>query len=564
VVIGSEQDGTLSGITKLTCSVNSGKAFTLNVDASLQYTSSFVLTPNGSDNITCRATDAAGTTGSASTETVNLDNPNVQAQGASLTQYGSSPQIDNGADPYTNGPSQTTWYHTPEAVTITAINSAGGAAIGQIDCTGAALTGDGTYPVNTQNGDGSGGERITVTVQPPGGDLSCTAQDTAGNSYPLGSYEFEIDNQAPTGYFVPENDWPEPGEVQLHISDGAQGSGTSAVEVTAQNDNGRLFKVMATRDSSNSDVWDAYFDDSTIPPGLYTFVAYPTDVANNSTTITTNQAGTTETLPLPFRQMTSITDEITAGSASATGSAQPAVTGTAAVAIVKPSLARGGLVDAASCHAASAGESSCAEAAGAESEHVRYLTVAYGREAILTGTLRASRSHKPLAHATIVIEEEVIGSKAVRFLGRARTNRTGVYTYRVAAGANRTIMAVYNGTRRLRGAQVDVGEHVRGRAVIHVTGSMMPGHSVDVYGNLEGGYVPARGALITVQYAVKGFRGWTNWGDTRTSAKGAFSVRMPILPADAKYSFEWRAIIPAQTGWAYLAGRSNAVIRRIS
>jgi hypothetical protein len=549
VVVGSEQDGVLSGITKLTCSVNGSNSFTLNVDAALQYANSFVLTPNGANTIRCQATNAAGTTGPASVETVNLDNPAVQSQSASLTQYGSSPEIDNGADPYADGPSQKTWSHTPEAVTITAVNSAGGSAIGQIDCTGAAQTGDDTYPANSQNAYGAGGERITVTVQPPGGDLSCTAQDTAGNSYPLGSYEFEIDNQAPTGYFIPENEWPRPGEIRLHIADGAQGSGTAAVEVTAQNNDGRIFKIMATRDSATADVWDAYFDDSTIPPGLYTFVAYPTDVADNSTTITTNQAGTTETLPLPFREMTSITDVLASGSSTASGTEQVAVTADAATVASRPARVLGRALTPSS--------------STARDKNVRYLTVRYGRRATLTGRLWNSRSHKAIARATIVIEQQIVGAPRVTVVGRIKTNRKGAYAYRVARGADRTLIAVYRGSRRMRGAQVDVGEHVRGKATIRVTGTMTPGHSVEVAGRLVGGFIPARGALVTVQYAVKGFRGWTNWGDTRTTSRGVFNVHMPILPADAHYHFEWRAIIPAQTGWAYLSGHSNTVTRAV-
>jgi hypothetical protein len=561
IVIGNEQGATdASGITKLTCSVNSGNPFVLNVDAALNYTSSFVLTPNGSDNISCQATDAAGTTGPLSNEAVNVDNPSIQPASSTLTKYGSSPEIDSGADPYTDGPSEKTWYHTPESVQITATNTAGGAAISQIDCTGAAQTGGGTYPVNEQNAYGNGGERITVTVQPPGGDLSCSAQDTAGNSYPLGSYEFQIDNQAPTGYFVPENQWPEPGEVQLHLTDGAQGSGVAAVEVTAQNNNGRIFKVMATRDPSTTGLWDAYFDDSIIPPGLYTFVAYPTDVAGNSTTIATNQAGTTETLPLPFREMTSITNTLASGPQRAAGSEQVAVSAAAANAAKRHSLTLGA---ASGLGAVGSESASAASATRARSVRVRYLTVTYGRKATMSGTLRNSRTHRPLVRATISIEQQIVGSKTITVIGRVRTNRKGAYSYNVAAGANRILMAVYKGSRRLRGAQADVGEHVKGRATISVEGTLTPGHSVDVTGRLEGGFVPARGALVTIQYAVKGFRGWTNWGDTRTNPSGDFDVHMPILPADAGYSFEWRAIIPAQTGWAYLAGLSNAVTRKI-
>jgi hypothetical protein len=95
-------------------------------------------------------------------------------------------------------------------------------------------------------------------------------------------------------------------------------------------------------------------------------------------------------------------------------------------------------------------------------------------------------------------------------------------------------------------------------------GLLKPGHKLIVSGRLDGGYVPAGGALVTIQYAVQGFRGWTNWGDTRTTRKGTFAVRMPILPADAGHTFEWRAVIKAQTGWAFLAGHSNTVTRAIT
>ena len=99
----------------------------------------------------------------------------------------------------------------------------------------------------------------------------------------------------------------------MHVTDGAQGLGTATVEVTAQQNGGRVYKVMASRDASEANVWDAHFDDSTIPAGSYTFAAYPTDVAHNSGSITTNQAGGTESLSLPFRDMTEITDTLTAG-----------------------------------------------------------------------------------------------------------------------------------------------------------------------------------------------------------------------------------------------------------
>lgn len=573
MVTGGESGGTLSGITKISCSVNGGAAFTLNVNAAQNYTSSFVLTPNGADHVGCQASNAAGSTGPEVSETVNVDNPAAIPASATLSRYGSSPNINNGADPFSDGPSQTTWSHTPQQVTITAVNTAGGAPISQITCSGAsqAVSG-GTYPANSQNAYGNGGERITATVQPPGGELSCTAQDTAGNTYPLGSYEFEIDNQAPTGYFKPETSWPAPDEVQVHVSDGAQGSGTAAVEVTAQENGGPVYKVMATRDTSQTNVWDAHFNDSTIPAGSYTFIAYPTDAAGNSAQITTNQAGGIENLELPLREMTALSDTLTADGSQAAGNQTPTLNSALAATAAASRLARGGtsasLAGVASCrhHKASGKRKAkpCSRTTRPARTKTAFVTVAYGQTAQLSGTLKDSRGRKPIAHARIVIDEQVLGHKAVTKLGTVRTNRNGRYSFHVQPGPSRTLLAVYNGTHLLRGAQVNVGEHVKGKATLHVTGILKPGHKLTVSGRLDGGYVPAGGALITIQYAVQGFRGWTNWGDTRTTRKGTFAVRMPILPADAGHAFEWRAVIKAQTGWAFLAGQSNTITRAIT
>ena len=563
VVSGGEQGGMLSGITSITCTVNNSAAITLNVTAAQGYTSSFMLTTNGATVVSCQATDAAGTTGSASQETVNVDDPAITPASSTLTRYGSSPAIDSGGDPFSDGPSQSTWYRSAQSVTITAVNSGGGAPISQIICTGASQgAGGGTYPANTQNAYGNGGERITITVQPPGGDLSCSAQDTAGNTYTLGSYLFEIDDQPPTGYFIRRSSWPQPDEVALHITDGPQGSGTATVQVTAQQNGGPVYKTMAARDPNNPDVWDAVFNDSTMPPGDYTFIAYPTDVAGNSGQITTNQTGQTESLELPLRAMSTLTTTLSAGGASVTGSQQPTINPAATTAANEIAAS------VASCkHAKIEDRETARCTSGREPKHSKtsFLTLAYGQTATLTGRLLDRKDHgRPVAGAQISIYQHVIGRRPLTLLGTARTGRDGTYRYHLAAGASRTILAIYNGNRLIRGAQADITEHVKGRATIRISGTLTPGHDLLLQGNLDGGYVPADGALVTIQYAVQGFRGWTNWGDTHTSVNGTFAVRMPILPADIGYAFQWRAVINTQTGWAFLSGHSNTITRAIT
>ena len=574
VVTGGEQGGVLSGVTKIACTVNAGPSIVLSVDSADGYTSSFALTTNGADVVACQASDAAGTTGEAASETVNVDNAALTPAAADLTRYGSSPEIDNGADPYSDGPSQTTWYQTAQSVTITAINTAGGAAISQITCTGASqAAGGGTYPANTQNAYGNGGEQITVTVQPPGGNLACAAKDIAGNTYPLGSYEFEIDNQAPTGYFAPRSSWPAPDVVQLHITDGPQGSGTATVQVSVQQNGGPVYKVMATRNPAEPDTWDAQFNDSTMPKGTYTFIAYPTDAAGNSGQITTNQAGGTETLTLPLRAMSSLQATLTAAGETANGSQQQAINPAANIASATTGRhthhGRRTSAVAASCKPARADgrrDSKCTGGRpGAKAGRTAFLTLAYGQAATLTGRLLDAKNHdQPIAGALITIDQHVLGRHAITRLGVTRTSRDGRYRFHVPAGASRTILAIYNGSTLTRGAQTNIAEHVKGKATIQITGTLKPGHDLLLKGHLDGGYIPTDGALIMIQYGVKGFRGWTNWGTTHTNRRGSFQVHMPILPADAGYTFQWRAIINTQTGWAYLTGHSNTMTRAIT
>ncbi len=103
-VVGSESGGILSGLEQVDCSVNGGSSFSLSgIDSANDYTSSFELQQNGSNQVSCTGTTVAGTTQSApSTMTVNVDNPNYSPNPSDL--------IDDGNNPFSGGPSQSQWY----------------------------------------------------------------------------------------------------------------------------------------------------------------------------------------------------------------------------------------------------------------------------------------------------------------------------------------------------------------------------------------------------------------------------------------------------------------------
>ena len=104
VVTGGEQNTStgqaeiLSGISSIACTVDRPPVATPPLDSG--YATSFELTANGANHISCIPTTAAGTSGRPFTETVEVDNPANDCSGScNLTVYGSSQLIDDGADP---------------------------------------------------------------------------------------------------------------------------------------------------------------------------------------------------------------------------------------------------------------------------------------------------------------------------------------------------------------------------------------------------------------------------------------------------------------------------------
>ncbi len=323
VVTGGEQNTStgqpelLSGISSISCTVNGTSVATPPLTPG--YATSFELTTNGANNISCVPTTAAGTVGRAFTETVNVDNPANDCSGSScnLTGYGSSPLIDDGADPYSNGPSQTTWYRTAQPITITANLPSGQAPVASISCTGAL---SGTWPLSNLNTDSAGGEEITVDVPPPGGQLSCTAKDAASNVYQLGSYQFEEDNTAPNGQFD-RLSASTPDDIQLSVDDpgGSLASGVGYVHVYAANtSSGAIYDLGLAHPMTgrSADIYDVNLDDADAPSGTYKFDAEVGDIAGNTADLTAGPEGSTTVWQLPLRDNTALT--MTAGGVNGT------------------------------------------------------------------------------------------------------------------------------------------------------------------------------------------------------------------------------------------------------
>lgn len=554
-VVGNEQGGILSGLSEISCSVNGGPLFKLPaIDAANDYTSSFELQQNGADSVSCTGTTVAGTSQTTPTQiTVNVDNPNYSPNPSTL--------IDDGKSPFSDGPSQSQWYETPQHLTITANDTGGAVPIAEISCRGAVT---GSWPLSNLNTDAQGGERITVTVPAPGGDLSCTARDAAGNVYTLGSYLFQIDDTPPAGYFLPQSGWPEPNQVEIHATDDA-GSGVAVVKVYGQS--------AAVDQDQPQLVGDAHYDPATgnyevtVPDGIapwvagnWKFYANVIDAAGNQGQINSSRDGSTEDLTLPLRENTSVTANVQNVSATPEAAIPAAL---ASAAIAEPSA--GASVAAASPVAVTAtAQATAARAATRARPRPNVLTVAYGRTVKIAGLLEiVKRGGKPISRGRIVVYQVVTGTHGYRKLGSLLTNARGKYSYSVRPGASRTLYVVYPGTRLLRSAISDLRERFNGELSLNAS-RIAAGGKLVITGAVKGGHIPSGGVNVTIEYRQLGAPGAGTLGTVRTDGNGNYRFAQHFASNTKGLVYEvWAAIRGNQPKWPYLNATTRRLVRHI-
>jgi hypothetical protein len=470
--------------------------------------------------------------------------------------------IDNGSDPYSHGPSQSRWYVTPQSVTITADDTGGSAPISAIACKGAL---SGSWPISNLNTDSRGGEQITVTVPAPGGDLSCTAEDSAGNVYVLGSYKFQIDDTAPTGYFVPRAKWPQPDAIEVHATDNG-GSGVALVRVYGQSpdvDQGKPQLVGDARYDSSARAYVATIPDGVAPwvAGSWKFYANVADVAGNQGEITAGPDGSTEDLTLPLRENTAVS--ATAQQVAATPDAAiPAALAAAATRRNPTSAAR---VAEQSRHRLARG----AIASMARDRRPRsaghLLTVRYGRSVTVTGMLKDVTHHGvPISGARILIYQQLADARGYTKIGATRTGPAGIYRYRVRPGASRTLYVVYPGSDLLRPAASQLQERFAGSLTLDASGIQAGGRLV-ISGVVRGGHIPRGGLEVTIDYRQVGAPGSGTLGTVRTDARGRYRFTQPFSPSTRGLAYELWAVVPkGQSGWPYLGARTASVVRHVT
>ena len=257
----------LSGIASVSCRVNGGSP--VSTAGSQQ---SVKLVADGSSTVSCTAATGAEVTQPAETSTVHIDS-------------------DPPTIAFSNGPDQAKWSTTAQTIDVNATDQSGLSGVQLISCTiGGQTT---TYTTN----------KTQITVQPPGGQLTCRAQDNAGNWSATAAWSFLIDNTPPTGEFL-ASDPQDPAQMQVQVAD--TGSGVAGVQIEIQAATG--WQQLPTAYDATTGIATATIpDNGTLADGTYQLQALVWDLAGNEATITQDAvSGRPAAVTLPLRIVTQL------------------------------------------------------------------------------------------------------------------------------------------------------------------------------------------------------------------------------------------------------------------
>jgi hypothetical protein len=498
----------LSGIASTSCQLDGGAATATNGAKQ-----AVTITGNGTHTITCTATTGAGVTSSPASYTVHIDStpPTLQFSGR---------------------PDQGTWYRTAQTITVSAQDQPGLSGLKEIQCTLGGATN--TYTTSS----------VQITVQPPGGQLICKAEDNAGNWSATQAWQFLIDDTPPTGQFLPASP-SSPTLAQVELADSGSGVAGATIEIQTA---GGWQPLDTTWDPTSGIASAAIPDNGSLPDGSHALEALAWDVAGNEATITQGPTAGPETVTLPLRIVTAL--DVGAGQVLNRKC-------TTYRRITRKAGSKSGPFRAAAARLVRICRLDPAPRFASD------LRLHYGQEQTLNGQLK-TQDGSPLADATLMVTATAPGWPA-RTLGQTTTATDGRFSYTVDGIASETVTFTYQGTDTLRTTVGTALLHVIGRARISVARQAIAGHELRISGRVLGGYIPAGGVLVQLQYRVRGVPvGWAPFhGLIHTDRRGRFSVEFPVNAAASGYTYLFRADIDRQNGWPFLTTTTNAVARSV-
>ena len=193
------------------------------------------------------------------------------------------------------------------------------------------------------------------------------------------------------------------------------------------------------------------------------------------------------------------------------------------------------------------------------------LKLSYGQRATVSGLLDTVDGD-PVPQAQIDISQQATGSWPTQTVGTIQTNSSGTFTYTIPAGPSRTLTFTYPGTATTRPSSTNTSVEAAGKITLALGRTAIAGHDLRFSGQVYGGYIPAGGASVQLQYRAKGSPvGWEPFGNpVNTNSDGRWSVTVRLYTGAAGYTYQFNALLGAQTGWPWTSATSNAVARHVA
>jgi hypothetical protein len=575
-------------------------------DANNDYTVEIpVSADNGSGTyyVSCFAVSGSGVNGTVTTTAVNLQRSSSGGGGGGggggCTQFCTGP-VDpslvvppSGIGPIPGGQA---WHTTPQQVPVIAESPAGSAPIESITCAEPPVTldGDASNPSATDNGDGtitypnpagtnSNTESITVTVGPPPfgqaqPPVECYATDAAGVDHTLGSYQVNVDNTAPTGYFIRPNA-NDPRRVTLYATDN-NGSGIAKVIIQLVDSNGKIYALPLTSNTTGDGDYTAELPpDNQMAKGSYTLQAIVSDNAGNVTNPPLDEwqgangvGGGPAIIKYPVLGSSTMIDALGPGTVAPL---LPGDKGTTASKVAKTKKVRMRVHGKWVTRTVPVYKTTRVKVHGKRvtKKVPVYVTVkatakvqladvnkpvklAYGGPSTADG-LVTTGAGVAVVGGTVQITETVNGTPVV--LGTATTNGSGRWVYHVPAGPSRRLDFEYMGTPLLDTAAGSAGaEVVTGAITLKAPKSVKVGHKLVLTGRLPGGFIPAQGVALRVYYTEKGAKGTGDYAATyHTNSKGVFTIKEPSRATARGHTYTFWVKVVTPSPWPYNGATSK-------
>jgi hypothetical protein len=183
------------------------------------------------------------------------------------------------------------------------------------------------------------------------------------------------------------------------------------------------------------------------------------------------------------------------------------------------------------------------------------VTVRSRQSATVTGRLR-DRSGNPVAGAALCVRETTLApGKVGADVGTVKTDQEGRYRYTIAPGPNRDVEIGYRYNRRQ--LQRDVRYFARVAPSLRLSRERVRnGRRIRLFGSLPGPSNAGRIVVLQARYPGKNQR-WKMFQKARTDQTGHFSAPYRFLATFTTTEYRMRAVVPAQSGYPFLAGHSR-------